>query len=124
MILNEMRVFQDIFKELRLEKGLSQEKIAEELDVSPALISKWENNLSTPDPMMLDYIADYFNVSTDYLIGRTSMKNNPMDNMKSIDQYKILFDKDSVLTEEQKNFMLNFIKEQHEKIDNETNKGE
>ena len=123
MILNEMRVFQDIFKDLRLEKGLSQEKIAEELEVSPALISKWENNLSTPDPIMLDYIADYFNVSTDYLIGRSKMRNNPMDNMKDIEQYKILFDKDSVLTDEQKNFMINFIKEQHEKVDKKLNEG-
>lgn len=123
MIINDMRMFGDIFKELRLEKGLSQDKISEELNVSQGLITKWETHQSTPSPEMLDYIADYFNVSTDYLIGRTNMRNNPMEDMKAIDQYKILFDKDTVLTDDQKRFMLNFIKEQHEKIDKELNKG-
>jgi len=66
--------FCDIFKELRTEKKLSQDAMATELEVSPALISKWENNQSTPAPEMLEYIADYFDVSVDYLIGRTNDK--------------------------------------------------
>ena len=74
------RQFQDVFKELRIEKNMSQDSIAKELDVSPALISKWENGLSTPAPEMLEYIADYFDVSIDYLVGRTNdrrwFKNN------------------------------------------------
>ena len=66
------RAFCDVFKELRLEKGLSQEKIANELDVSQSLIGNWETYRSTPSPELLEYIADYFDVSVDYLIGRTS----------------------------------------------------
>ena len=68
-IIDDYKMFGDIFKELRLEKNLSQDKIAEELDVSQPLIAKWESHQSTPAPEMLDYIADYFNVSVDYLIG-------------------------------------------------------
>ena len=70
------RNFQDVFKELRVEKGKSQDAMAKDLDVSPALISKWENNISTPGPEMLEYIADYFNVSVDYLIGRSKYKRS------------------------------------------------
>lgn len=70
----EERSFQDVFKELRQERGKSQDAMAKDLDVSPALISKWENNVSTPGPEMLEYIADYFNVSVDYLIGRRNIE--------------------------------------------------
>ena len=74
MIINENRMFGDIFKELRIQKNLSQDKISEDLDVSQGLITKWESHQSTPSPEMLDYIADYFDVSTDFLIGRTNDK--------------------------------------------------
>lgn len=121
MIMNENHVFQDIFKELRLEKDLSQKKIAEELDVSPALVSKWENNMATPHPMMLDYIADYFDVSVDYLIGRSKMRNNPMDKDNLMDKYKALFDCDGVLTEEQKRFIIDYLEERHKQIDEQNN---
>lgn len=122
-IINENRMFGDIFKELRLEKSpnqdeaISQEKIADDLNVSQGLISKWESHQSTPSPEMLDYIADYFNVSTDFLIGRTSMKNNPMDGLNEMQQYKILFDKDDKLTEDQKMFFMNFLEEKHKAVD-------
>ena len=71
----ENKSFQDIFKELRIEKKLSQDKISEELDISSSLVSKWENGISTPGPEMLEYIADYFQVSVDYLIGRTTNRS-------------------------------------------------
>ena len=100
------RSFQDVFKELRLEKNLSQDKIAEELDVSPALISKWERNYSTPAPEMLEYIADYFNVSVDYLIGRSKYKNLEKDNS---DLDNLLFSKAKELSDDDKKAILGVI---------------
>lgn len=79
-IINEYKMFGDIFKNLRNEKKLSQDKVADDLDISQPLIAKWENHQSTPAPEMLDYIADYFNVSVDYLIGRSKFKNVEADN--------------------------------------------
>lgn len=115
--------FCDIFKELRLERKLSQDKIALELDVSQSLINNWETNRSTPAPEMLGYIADYFNVTTDYLIGRTNMKNNPMDTLKTMDRYKFLMDSDKRLTPEQKEFFMDMIETQHRKFDEAQEKG-
>ena len=69
--MNEKQ-FQDIFKELRIEKKLSQDSIAKDLDVSQSLINNWETGRSTPSPEMLEYIADYFDISIDYLVGRTN----------------------------------------------------
>ena len=93
-ILDENRMFGDIFKELRLGKNLSQDKISEELDVSQGLITKWESHQSTPSPEMLDYIADYFNVSVDYLIGRTNNKKKFNDiKSNNIDLINMIYDK-------------------------------
>ena len=75
--------FQNIFKELRTAKKMSQENMAKELNVSQSLINNWETGRSTPAPEMLIYIADYFDVSIDYLVGRTNDRrwyNNKQDN--------------------------------------------
>ena len=113
----EEKSFQDVFKELRIEKNLSQEAIAKELDVSPALISKWENNLSTPGPEMLEYIADYFDVSTDYLIGRTNDRRYFKQNDDSIEDFNLLFNKYKELPDSDKEFMKNMIIERRKQID-------
>ena len=53
---------------LRRSRGLSQEQLAAELDVSRQAISKWECGDSTPDLDKLRAICTYFGVTTDYLI--------------------------------------------------------
>ena len=113
----EEKSFQDVFKELRIEKNLSQEAIAKELDVSPALISKWENNLSTPGPEMLEYIDDYFDVSTDYLIGRTNDRRYFKQNDDSIEDFNLLFNKYKGLSDSDKEFMKNMIIERRKQMD-------
>lgn len=55
-------------KQLRKEKNLTQEELAECLGVSPQTISKWENNLSMPDISALPIMADYFGISLDSLL--------------------------------------------------------
>lgn len=55
-------------KMLRASRGLSQEQLAAELDVSRQAISKWECGDSTPDLDKLRAICTYFAVTTDYLI--------------------------------------------------------
>lgn len=102
----EEKNFQDIFKELRIEKKLSQDSVANELEVSPALISKWERNESTPAPEMLEYIADYFNVSVDYLIGRSKFRNLEFNNSE-IDN--ILISKIKLLNDEAKVGLISVI---------------
>lgn len=118
-IIDENRMFGDIFKMLRLEKGLSQDKIAEELNVSQSLIAKWESHQSTPAPEMLDYIADYFDVSTDYLIGRTNDRRYFKQNDDSIEDFNLLFDKYKGLSDSDKQFMKNMIIERRKQIDKE-----
>jgi transcriptional regulator with XRE-family HTH domain len=52
---------------LRLQKNIPQNDLAQILGVSKSTMSNYERNYSTPDPDLLVKIADYFNVSIDYL---------------------------------------------------------
>lgn len=60
--------------ELRKMKNMTQENLAAELGVSVAAVSKWETGNSIPDILMLCSIADFFDVSTDELLGRSKNK--------------------------------------------------
>lgn len=58
--------------ELRKQKNVTQEELAAQLGITAAAVSKWENNYTLPDIMMLCALADYFEVTTDELLGRTT----------------------------------------------------
>ncbi|MDE5966352.1 MAG: helix-turn-helix transcriptional regulator [Lachnospiraceae bacterium] len=53
---------------LRNQHGYTQEKMAEELQISRQAISKWESGTTLPDTDKLVQLSDYFNVSIDYLL--------------------------------------------------------
>lgn len=55
----------------RRKKNVTQEQLAIELGVTAAAVSKWENGYTLPDLLMLCALADYFEVTTDELLGRT-----------------------------------------------------
>ncbi len=55
-------------KELRAEKGISQDKLAQYLNVSFQAVSKWENGSTYPDISLLPEIARFFNVTVDELL--------------------------------------------------------
>ncbi len=64
-------------KELRKSKKISQLKMALDLNTNQNTISRYETGEREPDISALIKIADYFNVSIDYLVGRT---DNPTVN--------------------------------------------
>lgn len=57
--------------ELRTTAGLSQRKLAKEIDVSYAAVQYWERNRSNPDAESIIRLAKFFDVSADYLLGLT-----------------------------------------------------
>ncbi len=57
-------------RELRKDKGLRQVDLAQILGISPQSLGYYENQVNKPDPDMLIKIANYFNVTIDYLLGR------------------------------------------------------
>ena len=64
-----MNKFNSILKDLRIEKGLSQKQLAKELGVLERTVSYWESGKRECDFDMLIFIAKFFAVSTDYLLG-------------------------------------------------------
>ncbi|MBQ8056774.1 MAG: helix-turn-helix transcriptional regulator [Ruminococcus sp.] len=62
-------------KELRKAKKMTQLKLAMELNTNQNTISRYENGEREPSIRDLIKIADYFNVSVDYLVGRTDNPN-------------------------------------------------
>ena len=54
-------------KKLRAEKGVTQEQLAEHLSITYQSVSKWENNITSPDLYFIPAIADYFEISIDEL---------------------------------------------------------
>jgi len=66
----------DKIKELRTNKDISQEKLSEHLGVTKNAISSWENNRTEPSSDMIKKIAEYFHVTTDYLLGANQNKTD------------------------------------------------
>lgn len=56
-------------KELRKQRGITQEQLAESIGVSFQAVSKWENNVALPDITLVPILASYFGVTTDELLG-------------------------------------------------------
>ncbi len=62
-------------KEIRKTKGISQLKMAMDLNTNQNTISRYETGEREPGINELIKIADYFNISVDYLLGRTDNPN-------------------------------------------------
>ncbi|GGG14846.1 helix-turn-helix domain-containing protein [Paenibacillus aceti] len=65
-------IFAERFKNLRLERSISQQDIASSLGVDRSIVSHWERGTRIPSLDIAYALADYFDVSLDYLVGRSS----------------------------------------------------
>lgn len=74
-----MVCFGEILADLRKDRRLTQRALAEMLHVSVGTISNYENGVHLPDLEKLVQLADYFNVTTDYLLGRTPYNISPSE---------------------------------------------
>ena len=64
-----MKIFAERLRELRTEKRMSMKQLAKELNTTDAAVSNWENDINEPKITYLKFIAIYFGVTTDYLLG-------------------------------------------------------
>ncbi len=86
-----MADFTDRLKKLRKEKGLYQKDLAEILGVGRTTIGNYEQGIRFPDKDLLNDLADYFNVSIDYLLGR-STQATPQNNNNDLAKVPVLGD--------------------------------
>lgn len=60
--------FGDILRELLEERNITQKDLAKDLNLAPTTLGNYIRNIREPDYSTLKRIADYFHVSTDYLL--------------------------------------------------------
>lgn len=66
-------------KELRKNRKLNQVELAKQLNVSQQTVGAWETGRAIPGSDTLDMLANYFGVTTDYLLGRNGLEDQKED---------------------------------------------
>ncbi|EEU31091.1 MAG TPA: helix-turn-helix domain-containing protein [Limosilactobacillus coleohominis] len=97
----------DKIHELRTQKRMSQTDLAKAIHASQQAITKWENGKSEPSSSVINSIANYFNVSTDYLLGRTSEKLPDKDLSKN--QKLIAYSIDPDTSDEERDAIIEMV---------------
>jgi len=67
--------FGTILKKLRQDKNLTQDELAKKIDTSRSNIANYENDKNMPSVDILEKLAKLFNCSTDFLLGKSNIKN-------------------------------------------------
>ena len=101
-------MFQIRIKRVREEKGLTQRALAEILNVRPSTVAMWESGKNKPEYSMLEKLAEYFDVSVDYLMCKSDNRKPEVDDdinailqeLKDRPEMKILFSASSKATRE------------------------
>ncbi len=89
----------EILAALRKEHNIGQKELAIYLNVSTGTVSNYEHNVHSPDLAAISRLADYFGVTADYLLGRTSCRYDPrLLNQRISTQYTVTDIVDLVLT--------------------------
>ncbi len=81
-----MSVLGKRLKFLREKNNYSQKRVADSIGISNVQLSRYESGDRNPDPELISKFADYFDVTTDYLHGRTNEPNGS-SNQKEISKY-------------------------------------
>ena len=103
-------------KELREEKNISQLELAKKLNLTQQSISLYEKGDREPSIDVLKSIANFFNVSLDYLLGKSDIRNYDEDEK----EFRFAFHKETEgMTDEEIKDALRFYKEMKKKIKGE-----
>ncbi|MGB2870311.1 helix-turn-helix domain-containing protein [Psychrobacillus psychrotolerans] len=106
-------MFHERLKDLREKENITREHLAKALDITYSALSKYETGKREPDFDLLQKLATYFNVTTDYLLGISEYKglktnSNEEEFQAWLDdpRSKILFKEFNESSEEQKEALL------------------
>jgi len=77
-----MTTFGNRLQELRKEKGYTLDELANKFNKSKSTFSSYENDRRKPDIELVADLADFFNVSSDYLLGKTDHRFDPADRLQ------------------------------------------
>lgn len=84
-------MFWDIFVKLCAEKNKKPNPVAKELGISSGAVTKWKKERVTPNSVTLHKIANYFEVTTDYLLGKTDEQTQVSSSDLSAHELKLVY---------------------------------
>lgn len=106
-------MFQDVIKDLRVQKGLTTDEVALEIGVSGGAYRNYERGERTPDFVKLGKLADFYGVSVDYLLGRDT-EPKPLEQLAKISAMDVteetLVEEYLKLPTESRQIIINFLK--------------
>ena len=132
-----MASFSERLKNLRNDKGLLQRELAEQLNLSRVAVTQYENGNRSPDQETLKKLASFFNVTIDYLLGESDIRNPYQDDtihkaiegdpeliefyeeMKERENLKLLFKQTKDMNDRDINQILRIIKAIEDEEDGE-----
>lgn len=97
-----------IIKELRKEKKLTQTDLAKGVHVTQQTVTAWESGRAVPNANTLDALANFLNVSADYLLGRT--QNRKSDDGLTENQKLIAYSIDPSVSDEERRDIIEMVK--------------
>ncbi len=122
-----MNIIADRIRSLRLEKGLSQQELSEEIGIGRSTIANYEQGKREPNMETLELFADFFNVDMNFLLGKkpttevipdTYYLNDDARDMAQFlyenPDYKVLFDASRKVKKED----IEFVKEMIDRMSN------
>jgi len=108
-------MFPKILKKLREQTNLTQQDLAQKLNLSSGAIGMYEQGRRSPDISILIKIADFFDVEVDYLLGRKDISNK--DAITFTNDLYNLTKKIKSLDDDTYNLLINVITQLHSMID-------
>ncbi|WP_053070861.1 helix-turn-helix domain-containing protein [Clostridium novyi] len=75
------KIIGERIRQERLATNLNQPELAKKLNVSKGTVSNWENGNRSPDSEMLSKLATFFGVTTDYLLGKTNIRDKTCESI-------------------------------------------
>ena len=119
-----MRIISERLKSLRESLGISQSKLANEIGITQASVNRYETDRTTPTAETLLWYADRFDVSLDYIFGRTDepqgklhkFEPKPAASSEMREFVEMCFDPKSPMNEQLKQTLLNMLEESRKDV--------
>lgn len=89
----------DTLRMLREEKNITQSAMAKSLNISPSTIGMWEQNRRSPDGDSLKMLSDFFDVTIDFLLGKTEYRKFNPENLNDRDKKDIKKDLKDIMND-------------------------
>lgn len=109
--MEETNITSEILRRLREQKGVSQEVVSEACKISRVALARYENGSRFPKAEIVANLAQYYGVTSDYILGRESDPADPVDSLIISDRMKRLIQETEDLSDSEFELVRMFLKQ-------------